>query len=212
MSSLPSTRFSLLETTRGRVLALLRRSARTVEDLAASLGLTDNAVRSHLTALERDGLVRAEGVRRAPTAGKPPTVYELHPDAEVLLSQAYAPALRAVVDALLAELPSNQSDAILRRVGHDLASQLGGRASGDRDARVRAAAAVLQGLGADVDVIEVDGALRIQGAGCPLSSAVQAQPRVCLAVETLVADVCGESARSCCDHGSRPRCCFAIDD
>lgn len=201
----------LLETTRGRVVALLRRGARTVEDLAAALGLTDNAVRSHLTALERDGVVRAEGVRRATTAGKPPTLYELHPDADVMLSQAYAPALRAVMDAVLTELPPDQSEAILRRVGHDLATQAGGRAPGNKNARVRAAAAVLQGLGAEVDVIESEGALRIQGAGCPLSSAVRVQPCVCLAVETLVADVSGEPARSCCEHGTRPRCCFAID-
>ena len=193
------------------MVALLRRSARTVEELAASLGLTDNAVRSHLMTLERDGLVRPEGVRRAATAGKPPTVYELHPDADVLLSSAYAPALRAVMDALLTELPADQSDAILRRVGHQLADQAGGRASGDRNARVRAAAAVLQGLGAEVDVVDADGELRIQGAGCPLSSAVQAQPRVCLAMETVVAEVSGETARSCCDHGARPRCCFTID-
>jgi len=210
---LPTLSSRVLETTRGRVVALLRRSARTVDDLASALGLTDNAVRSHLTALERDGIVRAEGVRRATGAGKPPTVYELQPDADVLLSRAYAPALRAVIDALLTELPTEQSDAILRRVGHELADQAGGRAPGDRKARVRAAAAAIERLGAEADVIggeEAEG-LCIRGAGCPLSSAVSAQPRVCLVVETLVADVSGEPARSCCEHGLRPRCRFAID-
>jgi predicted ArsR family transcriptional regulator len=211
VSPLPTHRSRLLKTTRDRVVALLRRSAQTVDDLASALGLTDNAVRSHLSALERDGIVRAEGVRRAPGAGKPPTVYELQPDADVMLSRAYAPALRAVIDAVLTELPADQGDAILRRVGHELADQAGGRARGDRNARIRAAAAVFQGLGAEVDVIDSDAGVRIQGAGCPLSSAVSAQPRVCLAVETLVADVSGEPARSCCEHGARPRCCFAID-
>lgn len=192
-------------------MSLLRRSAQTVDDLASALGLTDNAVRSHLSALERDGIVRAEGVRRAAGAGKPPTVYELQPDADVMLSRAYAPALRALTDALMTELPADRAEAILRRVGHDLADQAGGRAPGDRKARVRAAAAVLQKLGAETDVIETEEGLRIQGAGCPLSSAVSAQPCVCLAVETLVSDVSGEPARSCCEHGPRPRCCFAID-
>src|SRR3712207_8581849 len=50
-----------LETTRGQIVALLRRGTRTVEELAAALGLTDNAVRAHLAALERDGLVRQAG-------------------------------------------------------------------------------------------------------------------------------------------------------
>jgi len=37
-----------LETTRGQILSLIRRDARTVEDLAAALELSDNSVRNHL--------------------------------------------------------------------------------------------------------------------------------------------------------------------
>ena len=39
--------------TRGRVVTLLRDGHTTVEDLARALNLTDNAVRTHLSALER---------------------------------------------------------------------------------------------------------------------------------------------------------------
>src|SRR5207253_7380278 len=53
-----------LDTTRGRVAALLRCEGRTVEELAQALDLTDNAVRAHLAILERDDLVRQAGVRR----------------------------------------------------------------------------------------------------------------------------------------------------
>src|SRR5881398_826577 len=45
------------ESTRGRIVLLLRASEKTVNDLAAHLQLTDNAVRAHLLSLERDGLV-----------------------------------------------------------------------------------------------------------------------------------------------------------
>ena len=62
---------------RGRIIALLRRGASTVEELAAELGVTDNAVRAHLQLLEREGLVRATGSRQGPGAGKPATTYEL---------------------------------------------------------------------------------------------------------------------------------------
>ena len=54
---------------RGEVVALLQKGIRTVSDLALQLRLTDNAVRSHLVALEREGLGherarnRARGVR-----------------------------------------------------------------------------------------------------------------------------------------------------
>ena len=43
--------------TRGQIVTLLRRALRTVDELAGELGLTDNAIRAHLAALERDGLV-----------------------------------------------------------------------------------------------------------------------------------------------------------
>ena len=44
-------------TTRGRILTLLRKHHQTVDDLATDLAVSDNAVRSHLYALERDGFV-----------------------------------------------------------------------------------------------------------------------------------------------------------
>ena len=52
-----------LDSTRGRIFALLRVQSCTVNELAAALKLTDNAVRAHLISLERDGLIQREGSR-----------------------------------------------------------------------------------------------------------------------------------------------------
>src|SRR5262245_23512241 len=87
-------------TTRGRVVALLRRNSRTVDEIAGELGLTDNAVRAHLATLERDGVVRQESVRRGEGAGKPAHVYAMVPEAEHSISRAYAPVLAATLDEL----------------------------------------------------------------------------------------------------------------
>jgi len=57
------------DSTRGRVLILLREGSRTVNELAEKLDLTDNAVRAHLTSLERDVLVQLLGTR--PGSRKP---------------------------------------------------------------------------------------------------------------------------------------------
>src|SRR5438067_2004438 len=84
--------------TRGQILDLLRRGTETVNDLAAALGLTDNAVRAHLTALERDGLVRPSGTRRGPR--KPTVTYALSPEAEQLFPKEYGPILRQLLDVL----------------------------------------------------------------------------------------------------------------
>ena len=200
-----------LETTRGRVVALLRHGAATVEELARALGLTSNAVRSHLATLERDGLVRTDGVRRGPGAGKPAVLYELHPDGEPLLSRAYGPVLTAVLDVLVAELPPERAAAILREAGRRLAASAPlPRGGATLDERAQAAAAVLTALGGDVEVVRDGGALRLRGWACPLSVAVARRPELCRAVESLVSEVAGARAVECCEHGERPRCCFAV--
>lgn len=208
MTATFGTRF--FETTRGQIAALLRRGARTVEELAASLRLTDNAIRNHLSSLERDGLVRQAGVRRGPGAGKPAVLFELHPNAEALFSRAYAPVLAAMVDVLVDQLPPERADELLRAMGRRLARGVGAPSSGPLETRVRAAAAVLTALGGDVDVVEDGDSWTIRGAGCPLSAVVSHRPEMCHAVETLIAEVAGASARSCCVHGERPQCCFAL--
>jgi len=198
------------ESTRGQAVALLRRGALTVEELAQSLGVTDNAVRSHLTVLERDGLVRQVGVRRGPGAGKPAVLYELHPDAQTLFSKAYAPTLTAVVDVLVETLTLTESERLLRKVGRRIASSVGGTAPGTLGERVQAAAGVLNALGGDVRVEETENVLRIRGSGCPLSTVVSRRPEMCRAVEAMVSDVAGASAESHCEHGAQPRCCFVV--
>jgi predicted ArsR family transcriptional regulator len=201
-----------LESTRGRIVSQLRRGDRTVDELARALALTDNAVRSHLAALERDGLVRQVGSRRGAGAGKPAVLYELRADAAPLLSRAYSPLLSVVLDVLVEELAPERSEAVLREVGRRLARTVGGRAHGDLDARVRAAAGVLEALGGEVDVRTGKAAPRLEGAGCPLSAVVCHRPEVCRAVESLLTEVVGEPVHSCCTHGAKPRCCFSVGD
>ncbi len=94
-----------LESTRGRIVTLLRGSSRTVEELATGLELTDNAVRAHLTTLERDGLVRQSGVRRG--SRKPHFTYSLTPEAERLFPKAYD----ALLNQLIIVLKGRLSDA-----------------------------------------------------------------------------------------------------
>src|SRR5688572_27685249 len=85
----------ILATTRGRVLSLLRWGPRTVSELAAEVGLTENAVRLHLSGLQVDGLVEQVGVRRG--AGKPAHIYQMSRAAEDLFPKAYAAVLSEVL-------------------------------------------------------------------------------------------------------------------
>ena len=199
----------LVETTRGRVVALLRQGDMTVDELAAALGLTDNAVRAHLVSLERDGLVRP-AERRGGRVGKPATSYRISPDVELLLSKAYLPLLTGLLEALGNRLPAEQLLPLLREAGNRMAAGLE-QPRGDLGRRVQAASQLLNQLGGLSSVEQVDGGkFVIRSRGCPVGAAVRERPEVCQAIVALLADLTGAQVQSCCQRGERPSCCFDV--
>src|SRR5215218_567537 len=129
-----------LESTRGKIIALLRGSSSTVEELAGRLSLTNNAVRAHLTTLERDGLIRQSGVRRG--LRKPHFTYSLAPEAERLFPKAYDALLNQLIIVLKGRLSDEELEGVLREVGQSLAA--GATPTGeDLQSRVRGALKVL---------------------------------------------------------------------
>lgn len=208
------------ESTRGRVVLALRRGPRTVEELAREMGLTDNAIRSHLTTLERDGLVRQRGVRRGPGAGKPAIIYELHQTALSLFSRALAPVLRAVLDELDGRMSPDEAAAAMRGVGRRLAPAFtavarrpDGEGSSDPDhvRRAEVALAVLGELGGVAELEAAADHTTVRGCGdCPLGTVVSSNPGLCRAVESLLSAVSGAEVRSVCAHGERPSCAFDV--
>jgi predicted ArsR family transcriptional regulator len=196
---------------RGRIIALLRRGERTVDELAAELGVTDNAVRPHLELLEREGLVTQARVRREGAVGKPATLYAIAPAAHAHLSAAYAPLLTALVSTLRDRLSKRDLDALYRDAGRTLAASQEHSGARGLEARVRDAASVLAGLGAELDVTKSDDGFALEGHACPLADAARADPSVCHAIRELVAGVTGDSVRECCIHdGASPKCRLEI--
>jgi len=189
-------------------VGLLRRAPRTVEELARAVGLTDNGVRLHLAVLERAGVVKQNGVRRTGLAGKPATIFEITPEAELGFSRAYAPLLTELATVLGERLPREQLIDVMRHTGRRLAA--GVVLPGDLEARLRATIDLLNQLGALASVQAEDGRFSVQGIGCPLGTAVARCPEVCLAVEELIAELTGGAVTSLCDHGEKPACRFSV--
>jgi predicted ArsR family transcriptional regulator len=197
------------ESTRGRIVTLLRRSGRTVDELARALGLTDNGIRAHLAVLERDGIVRQRGSVRRGGGGKPAYMYELTSEAEDLFPKAYEPALGRLLDVLAERLGLEESEALLRSAGRRLVE---GKTvqTDDTRARLEAAAGVLNELGGLAELEEQDGDLVIRGYSCPLSAVTPDHPEVCRMAEALVTEVAGVPVHERCDRSGRPRCCFEV--
>ena len=200
------------EGTRGKVVTLLRRAGRTVEELAQALNLTDNGVRAHLATLERDGIVRQRGsVRRGSGGGKPAYVYELTPQGEELFPKAYEPVLSQLLDVLAGQLGPEESEALLRSVGRRIAEGQSVPADGVRG-RLEAAADVLNELGGLAELEEErNGSFVIRGYSCPLAGVAPDHPEVCRMAETLLTELAGVPVYERCERGERPpRCCFEI--
>lgn len=193
---------------RGRIIALLRRGICTVEDLAAKLGVTDNAVRAHLQKLEREGVVSAIGSRQGPGAGKPAITYAIARDAETSLSTAYAPVLTALLQTLAERTEPEELDALIREVGRRLGPSK--PKAGSLDARVRAAASLLSRLGGELDVERTPAGYLLRGYACPLAAAVRGEPSACHAIEELVGAVVGAPVRERCDRSAGARCRFEV--
>lgn len=198
----------ILESTRGRVVALLRRTPRTVRDLGRELSLTDNAVRLHMSVLERDGLVEAHGTRREWT-GKPAIVYRTTSAAESLYRRPYDVVLGELLSVLEEEREAAEVEALLRRVGARLGA-VAALETSSLKTRVEHAASILTDLGGLAEVEEEEGGFRIQGYSCPLAYLTSDHPLTCRLAESLVSELVGAEVTECCNRGERPRCAFRI--
>ncbi|HEX6927265.1 MAG TPA: ArsR family transcriptional regulator [Longimicrobiaceae bacterium] len=198
----------LLGGTRAQLLRLLRRSRRSINELAAGLGITDNAVRTHIASMQRDGMVRSAGVERG-TGGKPAQLYEITPEAEEMFPKAYGTILNLLLDLLQERIGPEEVRELLREAGIRAAGVA--PPDGSEEERVQLAADVLRRLGGDVEVERVPEGWRIRGFGCPLSGVVREHEEACSLAESLVERVSGLPARECCERGERPRCSFLIE-
>ncbi|HTL43003.1 MAG TPA: winged helix-turn-helix transcriptional regulator [Vicinamibacterales bacterium] len=199
----------LMDTTRGRIVALLQKDDLAVDDLAVALRLTPNAVRSHITAMERDGVVQRVGLR--PGTTRPFQTYQLTPETDQLLSRAYIPFVSQLISVLTAALPADDVERLVREAGRGLARALIRASPADTlEEKAAAASVVLNEELGSLTHVESNGHLVIRGAGCPLSALTGRHPAVCRAMETLVTEMVGAPARECCDRSNRPKCCFDI--
>lgn len=198
-------RKSFFDTTRGHIVLHLMDEPQTVSELARKLDLTDNAVRAHLVALERDGVVVQEGERRS--GGRPAYVYQVTPEADELLPGAYDRALVEMIDLLENRLGGGEVEELLAEAGRR--SVGGPDPEMDPDARVERALDALTDLGGYAEAHkDEDGTLRILTKSCPLSAAVREHPGVARFAQGVLEAILGVEVEMRCEIDGRPRCVF----
>jgi predicted ArsR family transcriptional regulator len=202
---------SFFGSTRGRVLGLLRGGTGTVEELAAQLELTDNAVRAHLTTLERDGLVERSGTQRG--LRKPHVNYVLTSEAEQLFPKAYSTLFNQLLTTLKRRIGSEEVDSILGEVARSLAEGNTAGADDSVESRAERAITTFESMGAAPALRTVDGKLVILSVNsCPFDTSVSQHPEVCRLAETFISEVTGLKIKEHCQKGEHPKCSFEIVD
>lgn len=177
---------SRVETTRERILAILRRSdGATIDQLATEVGLAGATVRRHLDVLLRDGHVTIQQARGR--TGRPRYVFFLTESGADLFPHHYVRLTHRLLDEILSlETRETQGrdgralaglvfDRMADRLALDYATRLRGGTLPDR---ARRAATLLAEEGFDFEVIDVPppaeagtapapGSVHLVGRGCP---------------------------------------------
>jgi predicted ArsR family transcriptional regulator len=202
---------SVLTGTSGRVLTLLCRGRKTVNELAAHLHLTDNAVRAQLERLQRAGLVAQAGSR--PGTRKPHADYEITPAARRLFPTAYEPVLNQLIRLLAQRLSPEQAVTLLADAGEQLLGTLL-EPRGAATLRQQLARLIQKlgdaGAALDLDDDDEDGRLVVTACACPLASVTADRPLVCERLAAVLSRLLKASVVQTCVHGDFPRCRFEV--
>jgi predicted ArsR family transcriptional regulator len=165
-----------------QLLRLLLRSkpGLTVDELASALKITRNAVRQHLAALQRDGLVALGATR--PSGGRPQQLYALTEKGKEVFPRHYSWFAQLVIEAIKHEHGAEGLRKRLESVGAAVAAQLRTQSPelDSREQKVRKLAAVMERLGYDArSVAGTDKAPVIEADNCVFHELAVKNPEIC---------------------------------
>ncbi len=198
------------ETTRGKIIQLLCGSARTVTELAEQLVVSENAVRTHLAALDREGLVCLTGKR--PGTRKPHFSYELTPKAHQLFRKGYEPVLLELLEVLAQKQSSEELSDLVLEVGRRFVrTYLPNLEQQAPAARLKSLINKASNAGIPLSLARENGDVSLRGCSCPLTSVIERRPELCDVIARLLAEILNQPVSQHCDHGLSPRCEFRTD-
>lgn len=159
---------------------LRNKTGASVDELAQVLGVTRTAVRQHLAASMRDGLV-TRGMER-PSGGRPHQLYVLTEAGKEDFPRHYAWFAQLLVEAIAGEHGAAGLRTRLGRIAGTVVAQLRQRAPerGNRRERVKQLSALMDELGYDARTTrDVGGAPTIEADNCVFHELAKKNPVIC---------------------------------
>lgn len=173
-----------LQTTRGRILASIKRHGSSYPDrIAAELELAPTSVRQQLTLLQRDGYVAVREVRER--SGRPRLAYRVTPSGDALFRKRYDSFASGVLAAVV-RVAGDPVAVLDAYVEQQLAARKGRVTGLDTRTRMQEVAAVMRDDGGMPEVIDDGTAPCIREANCVFAAIAAIDPAVCDAHTRLV--------------------------
>ncbi len=176
-----------------QILALLLNSVAgmSIDEMAARLQISRNAVKQHLVGLEKQQLVQ-EGALNS-TGGRPARSYSLTEQGVNRFPKQYAWFCNLLLDDLAAELSPEALDKMLWNMGvklaHSLAPQFSRKNSGQKLALL---VELMQSLGYHAEVELQDGKPGIKAVNCVYHDIAQRHPSLCQFDQALMSTLLGQ--------------------
>ncbi len=182
-----------------RLLERLQRvDAASASELAAHFGLTDTAVRQHLEAMERAGLVeRASAATAAPIGrGRPAARWRLAASAATAFADRHVDLTVDLIESTRVELGEEALERVIdaraRRQAHQYRAVVG---SGSVAVRVRRLAEQRTREGYEAEAVPDGGDLVLVEHHCPICTAAQACTSLCRSELDVFRAVLGPAVR-----------------
>jgi predicted ArsR family transcriptional regulator len=182
-----------------------------VADLSKKVGITPMAVRQHLIALERQGMIH--NVVKKTGIGRPVYLYGLTDRAESIFPKAYGRFINEVFQTIEDSEGRNKIDSIFKARKDKILSEREGVLSelpGQGD-KVRTMAEMLNQNGYMVELEEIESGYNLKQFNCPINEVAQKYNEACKYELELYRDLFGGGVqRSSCLSNGDTSCSYFI--
>ncbi|HVS49676.1 MAG TPA: helix-turn-helix domain-containing protein [Candidatus Dormibacteraeota bacterium] len=197
--------------TRMEVLELLRRKGRlSAETVASDLGVTPNAVRQHLSNLEREGFVVSHPERSG--RGRPSLLFSLTERADSVFPKRYGQLATMVLQEVQQMGGPEALDEVFSRVAARHADAIQPALEGlDFDEKVRRVVVWIGRAGTLAEQTETSEGVKVTIHNCPFRNTALKFPQVCTITPHLMSRLLGTAVSQADSiHRHDPYCSFVV--
>jgi predicted ArsR family transcriptional regulator len=192
------------------ILELLRKRPLSAEAIAGTLGITPNAVRQHLTNLERAELVRSEPQKAG--RGRPALLFSLTDHADAVFPKRYGQLASMVLTEIRDMCGDQMLDEIFKRLALRHAQEIEPQLEGlDFERKLEKVVAWIGRAGTLAESEQSDDGIRVTIHNCPFRTTALKFPQVCSITPHLLTqllDVPVSQEKSI--HRRDPYCSFVV--